>query len=119
VIPSNAQITPWPDALRRWDDLSNDEKRLFARQAEVYAGYMAYSDYEIGRVVGEIERLGELDDTLIIFGASAEGQLNGTPNELTFFNGVEVPVSRQLPYIASGAGRSRPGSVRPETRHAR
>jgi arylsulfatase len=104
VIPSNAQLTPWPDALRRWDDLSNDEKRLFARQAEVYAGYMAYSDYEIGRVISEIEKLGELDKTLIIFitgdnGASAEGQLNGTPNELTFFNGVEVPVSRQLPYV--------------------
>jgi len=104
VLPANAQLTPWPDELRHWDQLSADEKRLFARQAEVYAAYMAYSDAEIGRVIKTIEDLGQLDNTLIIFvtgdnGASAEGQLNGTPNEATFFNGVEVPVERQLPYI--------------------
>ena len=102
VIPANAQLTPWPDALQRWDNLSADEKRLFLRQVNVYAAYMAYVDAEIGRVVAEIERLGQLDNTLIIFvtgdnGASAEGQLNGTPNEATFFNGVEVPVAHQLP----------------------
>ncbi len=104
VIPANAQLTPWPDALQRWDSLSADEKRLFLRQVNVYAAYMAYVDAEIGRVVAEVERLGQLDNTLIIFvtgdnGASAEGQLNGTPNEATFFNGVEVPVAVQLPYI--------------------
>jgi len=104
VIPANAQLTPWPDELQRWDSLSADEKRLFLRQVTVYAAYMAYVDAEIGRVVGEIERLGQLDNTLIIFitgdnGASAEGQLNGTPNESSFFNGVDIPVARQLPYI--------------------
>ena len=114
VIPANAQLTPWPDDLRRWDQLSSDEKRLFARQAEVYAAYMAYSDAEIGRVIQAIGDLGELDNTLIIFvtgdnGASAEGQLNGTPNESTFFNGVEVPVERQLPLIdAWGSDKTYP-----------
>ncbi|MEO3471761.1 arylsulfatase [Roseomonas sp. CAU 1739] len=104
VIPANAQLTPWPDELRRWDDLSADEKRLFARQAEVYAAYMAYSDHEIGRVVQAIQDLGQLDNTLIIFvtgdnGASAEGQLNGSPNESSFFNNVEIPVAPQLPLM--------------------
>ena len=104
VIPANARLTPWPDSLKNWDDLSADEKRLFLRQIDVYAAYMAYVDAEIGRVVAEIERLGQLDNTLIIFitgdnGASAEGQLNGTPNEASFFNAVEIPVAQQLPYI--------------------
>ena len=104
VIPANARLTPWPEELQRWDRLSADEKRLFLKQVNVYAAYMAYVDAEIGRVVAEIERLGQLDNTLIIFitgdnGASAEGQLNGTPNESSFFNGVEIPVAHQLPYI--------------------
>ena len=51
VIPANAQLTPWPDSLPKWDTLSADEKKLFARQAEVFAGYAAYTDYEIGRVI--------------------------------------------------------------------
>jgi len=104
VIPANAQLPPWPDDLRQWADLSADERRLFARQAEVYAAYMAYTDHEIGRVVQAIEDLGQLDNTLIIFitgdnGASAEGQLNGSPNEASFFNSVEIPVARQLPLM--------------------
>lgn len=104
VIPANAELTPWPDALQRWDSRLADEKRLFLRQVNVYAAYMAYVDAEIGCVVAEIERFGQLDNTLIIFvtgdnGASAEGQLNGTPNESSFFNGVDVPVSFQLPSI--------------------
>jgi arylsulfatase A-like enzyme len=102
VIPENAQLTPWPDdLLKRWDALSPDEKKLFARQMEVYAAYLAYTDNEIGRVIQAVEDTGKLDNTLIIYisgdnGGSAEGSPNGTPNEMSFFNGTDVPVETQL-----------------------
>jgi arylsulfatase A-like enzyme len=109
IMPANAQLTPWPDGqemyggakLPRWDTLSWEEKKLFIRQMDVYGAYLAYSDYEIGRVIQAVEDLGQLDNTLIIYisgdnGASAEGMLNGTPNEFTTFNGVPVPVKDQF-----------------------
>lgn len=101
VIPANAQLTPWPDFLRRWDSLSDKEKRLFIRQANVYAAYLAYTDHEIGRVIAEVERLGQLDNTLIIYisgdnGGSAEGSVNGTPNEIMYFNGVALDAAQQM-----------------------
>ena len=85
VIPPDAKLTSWPDGLPKWDGLSPEEKKLFVRQAEVYAAYLAYTDREIGRVIAEVERLGQRDNTLIIYisgdnGSSAEGSLNGTPN---------------------------------------
>ena len=103
VIPQDAQLTPWPDQLKKWDALTADEKKLFERQMEVYAAYLAYTDFEIGRVVKAVEDMGKLDNTLIIYisgdnGASAEGSPAGTPNEMTFFNGVEVPVEDQLKF---------------------
>ena len=78
VIPQNTQLTPWPDDLPKWDTLDADSKKLFARQAEVFAAYVAYSDNEIGRVIQAVEDLGKLDNTLIIYiegdnGTSAEG----------------------------------------------
>jgi len=102
VIPANAELTPWPkDILKEWDSLSADEKKLFARQAEVYAAYLAYTDHEIGRVIQAVEDIGKLDNTLIIYisgdnGSSPEGTPIGTPNEVASFNGVEVPVKVQL-----------------------
>ncbi len=109
IMPPNAQLTPWPDGqeiyggakLPRWDSLSWEEKKLFIKQADVYAAYQAYADHEIGRVIQAVEDLGQLDNTLIIYisgdnGASAEGMTNGTPNEFTTFNGVEVPVKDQF-----------------------
>jgi len=101
IMPDNATLTPWPDGLPQWDSLSFEEKKLFIRQADVYAAYLAYADHEIGRVIQAVEDLGELDNTLIIYiggdnGASAEGMLNGTPNEFTTFNGVSVPVKDQF-----------------------
>ena len=89
VIPQDAKLTPWPDdLLKNWDDLSADEKKLYARQMEVYAAYLAYTDHEIGRVIQAVEGMGKLDNTLIIYisgdnGSSAEGTPNGTPNEMT------------------------------------
>ena len=114
VIPQNAELTPWPkDLLKEWDTLSADEKKMFIRQVEVYAAYLAYTDHEIGRVIQAVEDLGKLDDTLIIYisgdnGSSAEGTLIGTPNEVAMFNGVEVPVAAQLKdfYDAWGSDRT-------------
>jgi arylsulfatase len=115
VIPENAQLTPWPDDLAKWEMLSADEKKLFARQAEVFAGYTAYTDHEIGRVIQEVENLGKLDNTLIIYicgdnGTSPEGTTVGTPNQYTAYNGIlDVPVAEQLKfYDAWGSAATYP-----------
>ena len=86
--------------MPQWDSLGLLEKKLFNKQADVYGAYLAYADHEIGHVIPAIEDLGELNNTLIIYlggdnGASAEGMINGTPNEFTTFNGVRVPVNAQ------------------------
>jgi len=105
VIPQNAKLTPWPkDLLKEWDQLTADEKKLFIRQADVFAAYVAYTDHEIGRVIQAVEDMGKLDNTLIIYingdnGTSAEGTLVGTPNEVAMFNSVNVPVEDQLKYF--------------------
>jgi len=101
IMPENAKLTPWPKDLPEWASLSIEEKKLFIKQADVYGAYLAYADHEIGRVIQAVEDLGELDNTMIIYiggdnGASAEGMINGTPNEFTTFNGIEVPVKDQL-----------------------
>ena len=105
VIPKDAKLTPWPDdLLKKWDQLTADEKKLFLRQADVFAAYVAYTDHEIGRVIQAVEDMGKLDNTLIIYiegdnGTSAEGTLIGTPNEVAMFNGVNPPVEDQLKYF--------------------
>ncbi len=103
VIPANAQLTPWPKDLPEWDSLSADEKKMFARQAENFAGYVAYADDEINRVVQTVQDLGKLDNTLIIYiegdnGTSAEGSTIGTVNDLAAFQGAQIPVAAQLKY---------------------
>src|SRR5260370_2563449 len=115
VIPANAELTAWPDDLPKWETLSADEKKLFARQAEVFAGYTAYTDYEIGRVIQAVEDMGKLDNTLIIYidgdnGTSPEGTLLGTPNQYTAYNGIlKIPVEEQLKfYDACGSAATYP-----------
>ena len=111
VIPANTELTPWPDGqpeyggakLQKWDTLSADEKKLFIRQADVFAAYTAYTDYEIGRVIQAVEDAGQLDNTLIIFvsgdnGCSAEGSILGTPNDMAAIQGVNIPVPDQLKF---------------------
>ena len=103
VIPSSTVLTPWPDDLPKWDTLDADSKKLFARQAEVFAGYAAYTDHEIGRVIQAVQDLGKLDNTLIIYiegdnGTSAEGTTIGTPNVMTGYQGIPVPVPDQLKF---------------------
>jgi arylsulfatase A-like enzyme len=92
------------DLLPEWNTLNADDKKMFARQAEVYAAYLAYTDAEIGRVIQAVQDMGKLDNTLIIFisgdnGSSAEGTTIGTPNEVASFNGANVPVPDQLKYF--------------------
>jgi arylsulfatase len=110
IVPADAQLTPWPDdLLKTWDKLAADEKKMFIRQADVYAAYLAYTDHEIGRVVQAVQDMGKLDNTLIIYisgdnGSSAEGTLVGTPNEVAMFNGAVVPVADQLKYFYDAWG---------------
>ena len=115
VIPANTQLTPWPADLPKWDSLSLVQKKLFARQAEVFAAYAAYTDHEIGRVIQAVEDMGKLDNTLIIYisgdnGTSAEGTLQGTPNQLTAYNGIlSLPeVEQMLYYEAWGSDKTYP-----------
>ena len=113
VIPQDAKMTPWPhDLLKNWDELTADEKKLFIKQVEVYAAYLAYDDNEIGRVIQAVEDLGKLENTLIIYisgdnGSSAEGTLIGTPNEVASLQGVELPVEAQLKYFYNVWGSDR------------
>jgi arylsulfatase len=104
VVPENAKLTPWPADLPKWETLSADEQKLFARQAEVFAGYTAYTDHEIGRVIQQVQDMGKLDNTLIIYidgdnGTSPEGTLVGTPNQYTAYNGIlNVPIADQMKF---------------------
>ncbi len=103
VIPPGTQLTPWPDSLAKWDTLSADEKKLFIRQANIFAAYVAYTDHEIGRVIQEVQDEGKLDNTLIIYiegdnGTSAEGSTIGTPFDLAAIQAVNMPVADQLKY---------------------
>ena len=109
VIPADAELTPRPAELPAWDSLSADEKKLYARQMEVYAGYSANADWNVGRLLDAVEEMGELDDTLVIYiwgdnGASLEGTLTGSFNELTMLNGVPLTPEQQLSLIDQYGG---------------
>ena len=104
VIPADAKLTPRPEGLAAWDSLSPDEKKVYARMAEVFAGFTAHVDHEVGRVVDAIEDMGELDNTLVIYiagdnGSSAEGGFNGLLNEMTFFNGLPEKLEEKVAAI--------------------
>ncbi len=101
VIPEDTELAPKPDAIKDWADLSDKEQKLFARQMEVYAGFAAHTDNEVGRLVAAVEDLGESDNTIIIYiagdnGASAEGQMNGMYQEMTYFNAYPETVDEML-----------------------
>jgi arylsulfatase len=92
-----------------WDSLTAEQKKMYIKQADVFAAYTAYNDYETGRVIDEIERQGKLDNTLIIWlhgdnGTSAEGTLEGTYNDLAAYNGVTIPVKDQLRFYDQWGG---------------
>jgi arylsulfatase A-like enzyme len=114
VIPQNAQLTAWPKDLPQWDTLSPEAKKLYIRQADVYAAYLAYTDHEIGRVIQAIADAGKLDNTLVIYvsgdnGASPEGTLNGLYSEIAVANGLHPTVEENMKfYDAWGTDQTYP-----------
>jgi arylsulfatase A-like enzyme len=103
IIPENTQLAPKPKEIKDWDSHSPIEKKLFARQMEVFAGFAEHTDYEIGRLIDALEEMGELDNTIIFFiagdnGSSAEGQQTGMFNEWTYFNRVKENVDDMMKY---------------------
>jgi arylsulfatase len=87
VVPADTVLTPRPKDISAWDSLNADQKEVYARMMEVYAAAVAQSDYEIGRVIDSLEESGQLDNTFVIYiegdnGASGEGTLEGTTNEM-------------------------------------
>jgi arylsulfatase len=103
IIPANTELTDRIDEIPAWDSLSAEEQKLYARQMEVFAAQMEWVDLQIGRVVDELERIGELDNTLIFVtadnGASGEGGLAGTFNETYVLNGLQTDLETNLRHL--------------------
>jgi arylsulfatase A-like enzyme len=109
VVPPDTDLTERPELYPAWDSLSDAEKKLYARQMEVFAGYSENADWNVGRLLDELERMGELDDTLIFYiwgdnGASMEDTVTGSFNETTFFNAVVLEADQQLKIIEKFGG---------------
>jgi arylsulfatase len=97
VVPEGTKLAPKPEAIKDWNTLTDDEKKLFSHQMEIFAGFGEYTDTEIGRLIQAVEQTGQMDNTLIFYilgdnGTSAEGGMNGLFNEMTYFNGVQETV---------------------------
>jgi arylsulfatase len=109
VVPKGTKLAPKPAAIRDWETLSADEKRLFTRQVEVFAAYLEFTDHEIGRMIEAIDEVGALENTLVFYiagdnGASAEGGMNGMFNEYTYFNAVQEQVADMLQHVDQWGG---------------
>jgi hypothetical protein len=119
ILPDGAELSPinpyidetsadgakdWPelDTVRPWESLSDDEKTLFSRMAEVYAGFLSHADHELGRLLDHLDETGEPDDTIIVLvsdnGASGEGGPSGSVNENKLFNGLPDKIEENLTY---------------------
>ena len=103
IVPADTLMTERIDEIPAWDSLPDQEKKLYARQMEVFAAQMEWVDHQIGRVVAELERIGQLDNTLIFVtadnGASGEGGLAGTFNETYVLNGLQTPLEANLSHL--------------------
>jgi arylsulfatase A-like enzyme len=104
VVPEGTKLTPRPKEIPAWEDASPEEKQLYSRFMENYADFLEHTDFEVGRLVDAIEQMGQLDDTLILYiagdnGASAEGTLTGTINEIQSLNGLQPTLEQVLPRI--------------------
>ncbi len=97
IVPQDAKLAPKPEAIKDWDKLSADEKKLFAHQMEVFAAYGEFTDHYVGELIDALEKSGQMDNTLVFYiagdnGASAEGGFNGLFNEMSYFNGAAESV---------------------------
>lgn len=104
IIPANTVLPPRPEDIAAWEDLPDENKTLFRRQAEVFAGFVGHTDHHVGRLIDTIEAIGEMDNTLVFYiagdnGTSAEGGMVGMFNEMTYFNGVEEKVDDLIKLI--------------------
>ena len=113
IIPQDTEMTPFNplpedvaneiDYVRPWDELNADEKRLFSRMAEVYAGFSEYTDVQVGKIIDYLEETGQLENTIVLYaadnGASGEGSPNGSVNENKFFNGYPDELEENLKYL--------------------
>ena len=113
VVPPGTQLTPLnplpenvsnaADMVRPWNTLNADEKKLFSRLMEVYAGFSEYTDAQVGRIIDYLEQSGQIDNTVVIYaadnGASGEGSPSGSVNENKFFNGYPDELSENLKLI--------------------
>src|SRR5512135_384154 len=111
VVPPGTKLAPKPEAIKDWDKLTADEKKLFTRQMEIFAGFGEYADSEICRLIDAIRDVGQLENTLIFYilgdnGTSAEGGMNGMFSEMTYFNGVQETVEQMLAHYDDWGGPS-------------
>lgn len=109
IVPPDTELTDRPDLFPAWDSLSDNQKQLYARQMEVFAGYSENADWNVGRLLDAIETMGDLENTLVVYvwgdnGASMEGTITGSFNETTFLNGVVLDADQQLKLIDDYGG---------------
>src|SRR6202012_5249157 len=105
VVPPGTKLTPRPDWVPAWDSLSADQKKLYCALFENYAGYFAFTDHEVGRLLDAIKQLPDADNTLILYivgdnGASSEGGPDGTLDEIKSLNGINSTVEDNLKGLA-------------------
>ncbi len=101
IVPKGTKLTPRPKEIPAWDDQQADARKVYARLMENYAAYMAFTDYEVGRLIDSLRTSGELDNTLVMYvvgdnGASAEGGLEGTFSEIASLIGVQLGLESSL-----------------------
>ncbi len=111
VIPVDAKLTPRPVEIPAWSEMNSDQKRLFERQMETFAGFAEHTDHEVGRLVEQLETIGELDNTLFFYivgdnGSSAEGGPEGTYNEMMALNGIVGKADQMMEHIDEWGGPS-------------
>src|SRR5262245_705260 len=104
IVPADTKLTPRPKEIPAWDDMSADQKRLFERQMETFAGFAEQTDHEVGRLVDQLAQIGELDNTIFFYivgdnGASAEGGPEGTYNEMMALNGIIGKADQMMGHI--------------------
>ena len=109
IVPPDTELTARPDLFPAWDSLSDNEKKLYIRQMEVFAGFSENADWNVGRLLDAVGELGELDNTLVFYiwgdnGASMEGTITGSFNEMTFLNTIVLDADRQLALIEQYGG---------------
>lgn len=109
IVPANTQLAKPADSIVDWESLTDDQKKVYARQAEAFAGFAEYSDFHVGRLVDAIEEMGELDNTLFVYitgdnGTSAEGNQTGNWNWGHMLNGVPETTEEQLQYLDQWGG---------------